>query len=81
MSITIRAEVLRYQLARRGISGLDLARGAGVSTATVSAALSGRAISARSLQLIAQALTRTPVIDVIDSLLLDDSDAHVLGGL
>jgi transcriptional regulator with XRE-family HTH domain len=63
---------LRHELARRGLSATHLAREAGLSTPTITAALAGRAISATSLSLIAKALTRLPAMDVIDSLLLDD---------
>lgn len=56
-------------MARRGWVAIDLAREARVSPATVSAALSGNPISARSLALIAAALMHTPVIDIIDSLI------------
>jgi hypothetical protein len=45
----------------------------------VSAALAGRPISAQSLRLIAAALTKAPVIDVIDSLILSGPADHSLG--
>jgi transcriptional regulator with XRE-family HTH domain len=60
-------------MARRGWAAIDLAREARLSPATISTALSGRPISARSLALIAAALMHAPVIDIIDSL-VGDSD-------
>jgi transcriptional regulator with XRE-family HTH domain len=70
---------MRNELARRGWSAADLARAARVSAPTISAALAGRPISAQSLRLIAAALTKAPVIDVIDSLILSGPDDHSLG--
>jgi len=55
-------------MARRGWVSIDLAREARLSPATVSTALSGKPISARSLALMAAALMRAPTIDIIDSL-------------
>lgn len=81
MSVNIRSEVLRHQLALRGLSGLDLARKAGLSSATVSAAMTGHAISARSLQQIAMTLTRIPVIEGVDELVVAGSDPPALGSL
>jgi len=43
----------------------------------VCTALAGRAISVTSLSLIAEALSRAPVMDVIDSLLSDSSSSTV----
>jgi transcriptional regulator with XRE-family HTH domain len=78
VSVVLHAARLRHELARRGLSAIDLARDSGLSPATVSAALAGRAISATSLQLIGETLTRTPVIEVIDSLILTGNDADAL---
>ena len=52
-------------MARRGLAAVDLAREAQLSPATISTALSGKRISARSLALIAAALLRAPVIEII----------------
>lgn len=57
---------------------MGLAHAAQLSPATISAALAGRPIAARSLALIAEALTRSPVIDVIDSLLAPDDHGRGL---
>jgi transcriptional regulator with XRE-family HTH domain len=62
-------EVLRYELAIRAMSALDLARKAGLSPATVSSALAGKPISEDSLGRIAAALKATPVDEVIKRLL------------
>jgi transcriptional regulator with XRE-family HTH domain len=67
-------------MTRRGWDALQLARESRLSPATVSAALAGRPIAARSLTLIAEALARTPVIAVIDALVLpDDAGGATLG--
>lgn len=68
---------LRLEMARRGWSATDLAREAGVSRPTVSAAMSGKAVAARTLGLVAAALARAPVLPVIDSLVLGDRDGVV----
>lgn len=55
----------------RGWAATDLARESRLSQATISAALAGRPVAAKSLGLIARALSRTPVVlDVVDSLLM-----------
>jgi hypothetical protein len=59
-------------MARRGWAATDLARESRLSQATISAALAGRSIAAKSLSLMAQALSRAPVIEVIDSLMLNE---------
>jgi hypothetical protein len=74
VTVIVDARRLRRELARRGLSASQLAREAGLSTPTITAALGGRAISATSLRLIAQALTRLPALDVIDSLLLAEPE-------
>ena len=76
-SIAIDAERLRVEIARRGWDAADLAREARLSAATVSAAMSGRAISAKSLALIATALLRKPPIEMIDSLIVADGKRHL----
>ncbi len=70
MSFTLHPRHLRHELARRGLSATQLARESGLSTPTITAALAGRAISATSVSLIAKALARLPVLELIDSLLL-----------
>lgn len=63
-------------MARRGWAAVDLARESRLSQATVSTALAGRPVAAKSLGLIAKALSRTPVLDVVDSLIMRErSDA------
>jgi transcriptional regulator with XRE-family HTH domain len=58
-------------MGRRAWSAADLARESRLSQATVSAALAGKPINARSLGLIAKALARTPGLDIIDRLIGD----------
>jgi lambda repressor-like predicted transcriptional regulator len=57
-------------MTRRGWAAVDLARRARLSPATVSAALAGRPIAARSLTMIAQALATAPAVDAIDALIM-----------
>jgi len=78
MSVVVEHERLRAEIARRGWSASDLAHEARLSQATVSAALAGRPIAAKSLALIARALMRVPVVDAIDAL-LGDSGAGLSG--
>lgn len=73
MSIAIQPHRLRAEMARRALSGSDLAKAAGVGAATVSTALAGRPIATRSLQLIVNALTHIPPVAVAD-LLLDGGE-------
>ena len=72
MSVTINAARLRFEIARRGWSATDLARESRLSPATVSAALAGRPIAAKSLDLIAETFTRVPARQAIDQLILGD---------
>jgi lambda repressor-like predicted transcriptional regulator len=60
-------------MARRGWAATDLARESRLSQATISKALAGKPIAEKSLGLIAAALSRTPVSDVIDSLIMRKS--------
>jgi hypothetical protein len=69
VSVTVDAQRLRQEIARRGWGGVDLARAARLSPATVSAALSGRPIAATSLNLMVKALASAPVDALIDRLL------------
>jgi hypothetical protein len=59
---------LRLELARRGWDGCDLATAAGLSSATVSAAIRGRLISTASLRKMVVALSRAPVLPGVDDL-------------
>jgi len=65
-------------MTRRGWAATDLAREARLSQATISTALAGRPVAAKSLALIATALSRAPVLDIVDSLIMrerSDADA------
>lgn len=70
MGVVVHPGRLRLELARRGWAAADLAREAGVSHPTISAALSGRPVAAKSLSLIAGALGRVPPNAQIDQLVL-----------
>ena len=72
MSVVVRPGHLRQEMIRRGWAATDLARESRLSQATISAALAGRPIAERSLALIAKALSRASVLDVVDSLVLQD---------
>jgi hypothetical protein len=54
----------------RGWDPIDLAREAHLSPATVSTALNGRPIAAKSLSLMVQVVLRNPPIGEIDDLIL-----------
>jgi transcriptional regulator with XRE-family HTH domain len=64
----VQADRLRLELARRGWDGCDLATAAGVSCATVSAAIRGRPISTVTLRKMVLALSRAPVLPGVDEL-------------
>lgn len=72
MSIVVDVARLRFEMVRRGWSAVDLAREARLSPATISAALAGRPIAAKSLDLIADAFTRVSARKAIDGLLGGD---------
>ena len=72
MGVVVRPSRLRMELIRRGWSECDLAREARISPATVSAAISGRSISAKSLSLMVEALLKVPTVELIDRLVIDD---------
>ena len=66
----IRSDVLRVELAKRGWNGSDLARAARMSPGTVSGAMQGHRVSARTLMRIAEALHRQPVVPTAEDLIL-----------
>jgi hypothetical protein len=72
MSVVVHPGRLRQEMVRRGWAAVDLARESRLSHATVSTALSGRPIAEKSFALIARALARAPVLDVADSLIMND---------
>jgi transcriptional regulator with XRE-family HTH domain len=69
MSVVLNRAQLRLEIAQRGWTASQLAREAGLSPATLSAALAGRAVAAASLKRIAEALARAPAIDGIERLI------------
>jgi hypothetical protein len=71
MSVVIDPQQLRGELARRGWSAGDLARDAGVSAPTVSAALAGRLLAAHTAPSIVNDLARPPGLLELDRLLPD----------
>ena len=76
MGVVVHAGRLRLEMVRRGWSAADLARESGISQATISAALSGKAVAARSIGLLASALARMPPSEVIDGLLRSSDTVH-----
>ena len=70
----VHAERLRFELARRGWDGCDLATAAGLSAATVSAAIQGRHVSIATVRKMVVALSRTPVLPGIEQLVTFDGD-------
>jgi hypothetical protein len=73
MSVCVNTTRLRQEIARRGWDAIDLAHESRLSPATVSAALAGKPIAAKSVALMADALTRVPANHVIDALVSGDS--------
>lgn len=69
MSVQVWASRLSYELALRGMTAFALAKLAGVSPATVSAALADKNISATSVKLMADALDQVPVSDFMRKLI------------
>jgi transcriptional regulator with XRE-family HTH domain len=78
VSVIVHPGRLRQEMARRGWAAADLAREARISHATVSAALAGKPIAEKSLGLISKALSRAPILDVVDALLMNDRSDVVL---
>lgn len=72
MSVVVHPGRLRQEMARRGWAAVDLARESRLSQATVSTALRGKPIAEKSFALMAKALSRTPVLDVADALIMSD---------
>lgn len=54
-------------MARRGLTGAELAALAGVTGATVSHAVTGRKVSYMTVRALARALTLTPVMPGVDA--------------
>jgi len=79
MSVVVHPGRLRQEMVRRGWAASDLARAARLSEATVSATLAGRPIAAKSLALMGQALSKTPTIGIVDSLIMSDPRDVELG--
>ena len=72
MSVIVHAGRLRFEMVRRGWSASDLARESRLSPATISTALAGRPIAAKSLDLIGDAFTRVSARKAIDDLIMGD---------
>ena len=74
MRVALDVDALRREMARRGLTGAELAAIAGVSAATVSHAQTGRMIDHGTIRKLGRALTLTPVIPGIDSLIPTKSE-------
>jgi lambda repressor-like predicted transcriptional regulator len=72
MSVVVHPGRVRLEMTRRGWAATDLARESRLSQATISAALSGWPIAAKSVALIAKALSQAPVLDGVDSLIMSE---------
>jgi len=68
-SVRVKGMYLRREMARRGWRAIDLARVAGVSAGTMTAVMKGTYVSPRTVQKIAVALTKAPVVPGLDDLL------------
>lgn len=71
MGARLNPKQVRYEMARRGLSGNELARRAHLSPGTVSQAVNGRPVAPRTPDKIAIALLSTKVIAGLDELLED----------
>jgi len=69
MSVVLATDRLRLEIARRGWSHADLARAARVSAPTITAAMAGRPVAARTLRRIAMALAEAVPVPGVDSIL------------
>ncbi len=69
MSVKLDPARLDRELARRGWNAADLAKAAGCSPATISAARRGRPVTSATLSKIADALRQAPVLPGIDAIL------------
>jgi hypothetical protein len=69
MSAQVDTARLGYELAIRGLRGIDLARLTKRSPATISAVLAGKFVSITTITAIAEVLTNTPVIEGVVRLL------------
>lgn len=69
MRVGLDAGGLRHELARRGMTGAELAAIAGLSEATVSHAMTGRPVSYVTLRKLARGLTVTPALPGIDAII------------
>jgi lambda repressor-like predicted transcriptional regulator len=78
MSVVVHPGRLRQEMTRRGWAATDLAREARLSHATISTALAGKPVAEKSLALIAGALTRAPVIRIVDALIMSEERGAAL---
>jgi transcriptional regulator with XRE-family HTH domain len=79
MSVLVHRGRLLQEMTRRGWAATDLARESRLSQATISAALAGRPVAAKSFAHMAKALSRTPVLDIADALIMSDPRNAGLG--
>jgi transcriptional regulator with XRE-family HTH domain len=70
---------LDRELARRGWNATDLAKAAGISVGTISAARQGRPVSNATLSKIADALRSAPIVEGVDLLLEPESEITANG--
>lgn len=69
MGVMVSRRQLEREMALRGWSAVDLARAAGVSGATITAARGGKRLAPKTVRLLARALASAPPVDGIDRLL------------
>jgi transcriptional regulator with XRE-family HTH domain len=69
MNVTIDPAGLRRELGRRGMTAAECAAIAGLSEATVSHAMTGHRVSHVTVRRLARALTVTPTLTGIDSII------------
>jgi transcriptional regulator with XRE-family HTH domain len=69
MRVSLDVDALRREMARRGLTGAELAAIAGVAPATISHALNAHRLDHDTIRKLGRALTVTPVVPGIDSII------------
>jgi predicted transcriptional regulator len=75
MRSALDVEGLRRELVRRGMTAAELALIANLSEATISHCMTGRKVSFTTIRKMARALTLTPCLPGIDSIILEKQAA------
>lgn len=76
MRVALNGDVLRREMARRGLTGAELAAVAGLTAATVSHAVTGKNVDHSTIRRLARALSVTPTLPHSDFVLARASGAQ-----